>query len=151
MMSASTSSSGSGPAPSGLCHRTIEGPKRMGDDGQVGPQPILLESDRWLLRAPKRSEKVPQAAILLFPQARPCGIIKDNTAIALWRKTVAELLQAFGLSSPAGLNAYLALLIAGVAARVGMLTFAEPYQYYLTNVWVLGALAVLLAIEVLVD
>ena len=64
---------------------------------------------------------------------------------------MAELLQAFGLSSPAGLNAYLALLIAGLAARVGMITFAEPYQYYLTNVWVLGVLAILLAIEILVD
>jgi len=64
---------------------------------------------------------------------------------------VAELIQAFGLSGPAGLNAYLALLIAGLAARVGMITFAEPYQYYLTNVWVLGALAILLAIEILVD
>ncbi|MGH2535825.1 MAG: DUF4126 domain-containing protein [Candidatus Promineifilaceae bacterium] len=62
--------------------------------------------------------------------------------------------SAFGLSGSAGLNAYIPLLIVGLAGRFPagdpLLTLAEPYNT-LSNPWALGLLAVLLLIEVTVD
>lgn len=62
-----------------------------------------------------------------------------------------NLLAAFGLSAATGLNAYLPLLIVGLLARYTDLIVLRPPWDALTNAWVLGVLAVLLAIEMTVD
>lgn len=63
----------------------------------------------------------------------------------------SNLATAFGLSTSAGLNAYLPLLIVAVTARyTSLLTLNEPWDV-MTNGWVIGALAVLLLIEMAVD
>jgi hypothetical protein len=62
-----------------------------------------------------------------------------------------EILSAFGLSSAAGLNAYLPLLIVGLLARyTDLITLQSPWDI-LTNPWVLGLLVVLLIIEMTAD
>ncbi len=62
-----------------------------------------------------------------------------------------EVLSAFGLSAATGLNAYLPLLIVGLVARfTDWITLKSPWNT-LENVWVLSALGVLLAIEIIVD
>lgn len=61
------------------------------------------------------------------------------------------IVTAFGVSAPAGLNAYLPLLIVGVTARfTTLITLNEPFTW-LTNEWVLATLALLLGIEVFAD
>jgi len=62
-----------------------------------------------------------------------------------------DVLSAFGLSSAAGLNAYLPLLIVGLMARYTDLITLSPPWNALENPWVLGVLVVLLAIEMTVD
>ena len=61
---------------------------------------------------------------------------------------------AFGLSTSAGLNAYIPLLIVALAGRFPasspLLTLGEPYDV-LSSWWVIGLLVVLLLIEMLVD
>lgn len=61
---------------------------------------------------------------------------------------------AFGLSTSAGLNAYIPLLIAALAARFPahdpLLKLSEPYDI-LTSGWVIALLVVLLAVEMTVD
>ena len=58
---------------------------------------------------------------------------------------------AIGLSTSAGLNAYLPLLVVGLAARsTGLIQLNGPWVV-LTNGWVLAILAVLLLIEMTVD
>ena len=61
---------------------------------------------------------------------------------------------AFGLSGSAGLNAYIPLLIVALAGRFPLdnplLKLAEPYDA-LSSGWAIGALAILLIIEMLVD
>lgn len=62
-----------------------------------------------------------------------------------------DVFSAFGLSSAAGLNAYLPLLIVGLAARyTDLIALREPWST-LQNPWVLGVLAVLLLVEMTVD
>ena len=63
-----------------------------------------------------------------------------------------SLATAFGLSTSAGLNAYIPLLVVALVGRLfpGVITFSEPYDA-LTSWWVIGTLAVLLVIEILVD
>jgi hypothetical protein len=62
-----------------------------------------------------------------------------------------DVLSAFGLSSAAGLNAYLPLLIVALTARyTDLLTLREPWSA-LESPWAIGALAILLAIEMTVD
>ena len=62
-----------------------------------------------------------------------------------------DVLAAFGLSSAAGLNAYLPLLIVGLLARfTDLITLSSPWDT-LENPWVLGLLTVLLVIEVVAD
>jgi hypothetical protein len=64
---------------------------------------------------------------------------------------VTNVLSAFGLSSAAGLNAYLPLLIVALTARfTNLIRLNEPWDV-LTSWWVIGALAVLLLIEMTVD
>jgi hypothetical protein len=58
---------------------------------------------------------------------------------------------AIGLSTSAGLNAYLPLLVVALAARfTTLIRMNEPWDV-LTNGWVIAALAVLLLIEMTVD
>jgi hypothetical protein len=61
---------------------------------------------------------------------------------------------AFGLSTSAGLNAYIPLLMVSLAARFPahdpFLKLAEPYDV-MANAWVIGILVVLLLIEMFVD
>ncbi len=64
---------------------------------------------------------------------------------------VTGLVTSFGLSSSAGLNAYLPLLIVALVARfTDWITLNEPWSA-LTNGWVIALLVVLLAIEVVAD
>lgn len=62
----------------------------------------------------------------------------------------SNIATAFGLSSAAGLNAYLPLLIVAVSARLNLLNLNEPWDV-MTNWWVIGALVVLIIIEMTVD
>lgn len=64
---------------------------------------------------------------------------------------LSSVLSAFGLSASAGLNAYIPLLIIALTARfTSLITLPPPYDL-LTSPWVIGALVVLLVIEVLAD
>ena len=63
----------------------------------------------------------------------------------------SNIATAFGLSASAGLNAYLPLLIVALTAKyTKLLTLNEPWDV-LTSWWIIGALAVLLLIEMTVD
>jgi hypothetical protein len=58
---------------------------------------------------------------------------------------------AFGLSTSAGLNAYIPLLIVAIVARfTDLINLGAPYDT-LESPWVIGILVVLLVIEMLVD
>jgi hypothetical protein len=62
-----------------------------------------------------------------------------------------SLATAFGLSTSAGLNAYIPLLVVALLARLtSLVTLNEPYDA-LSSWWVIGTLAVLLVVEILVD
>ncbi|MDE3088128.1 MAG: DUF4126 domain-containing protein [Chloroflexota bacterium] len=64
---------------------------------------------------------------------------------------VSHLFTAFGLASASGLNAYIPLLIVALTARFTTLITLNPPFDVLTSGWVIGALIVLLAIEIIVD
>ena len=57
---------------------------------------------------------------------------------------------AFGLSTSAGLNAYIPLLVVAVLGRTPLITLNAPYEA-LTSWWAIGAIGVLLVVEILVD
>ncbi len=62
-----------------------------------------------------------------------------------------DVLSAFGVSAAAGLNAYLPLLIVGLLARyTDLITLNSPWNA-LESPWVLGALVILLIVEMTVD
>ena len=62
-----------------------------------------------------------------------------------------SLATAFGLSTAAGLNAYIPLLVVALLARLTpLLTLNEPWDA-LSSWWVIGTLVVLLIVEILVD
>ena len=61
-----------------------------------------------------------------------------------------SIFSGFGLAGAAGLNAYIPLLLLGIAGRAGYADLAAPYTVLSSNVG-LGVLAILLAIEVLAD
>ena len=64
---------------------------------------------------------------------------------------IANILSAFGLSSSAGLNAYLPLLVVALAARfTNWVTLRSPWDT-LESPWVIGALVILLLIEFFTD
>lgn len=66
-------------------------------------------------------------------------------------EALSSLAGAIGLSTSAGLNAYLPLLVVGLVARyTDLIRLNGPWDL-LTNGWVLGVLAVLLVIEMTVD
>lgn len=58
--------------------------------------------------------------------------------------------SAFGLSTSAGLNAYIPMLLVSILTRMGWLQLSEPYNV-MGDWWVIGTLSVLLIIEMLVD
>lgn len=60
------------------------------------------------------------------------------------------ILTGLGLAAAAGLNAYIPLLVVGVLQRLDWVDFPAPYDV-LADTWVIGVLAVLLAVEVLAD
>jgi len=62
-----------------------------------------------------------------------------------------NVFTAFGLSSAAGLNAYLPLLVVALLGRFTDLITLKPPWDTLESWWVIGVLAVLLVIEILVD
>jgi hypothetical protein len=64
---------------------------------------------------------------------------------------IASILTAFGLSSASGLNAYIPLLIVALTARLTDWIKLNPPFDILTNEFVIGALVVLLIIEMIVD
>jgi hypothetical protein len=62
-----------------------------------------------------------------------------------------SLATAFGLSTAAGLNAYIPLLTVALLARLTpLITLSAPYDA-LRSWWVIATLAILLAVEILVD
>lgn len=63
---------------------------------------------------------------------------------------LANIVSAFGLAGAAGLNAYIPLLIVAVLGRLEVIKLSAPFDA-LTSWWVIGALFVLLLIEVVVD
>ena len=64
---------------------------------------------------------------------------------------LTNILAAFGLSSSAGLNAYLPLLVVALAARfTNLIQLKSPWDA-LESPWVIGALTVLLAVEFFAD
>ena len=64
---------------------------------------------------------------------------------------VLGIFAAFGLSSSAGLNAYLPLLIVGLMSRfTNLLELGEPYDL-LGNWWVIAAVVILLIVEFFAD
>jgi hypothetical protein len=66
-------------------------------------------------------------------------------------ESLSGIFTAFGLSSSAGLNAYLPLLIVALTARFTNLINLQPPFDWLTNPWVIVLLAVLLLIEIFAD
>jgi len=66
-------------------------------------------------------------------------------------EAVSNLATAFGLSTSAGLNAYVPLLIVALAARFTPWIRLNPPFDALANPWVIGVLVVLLAIEIVAD
>jgi hypothetical protein len=69
---------------------------------------------------------------------------------------ISGIASAFGLSTSAGLNAYIPLLVVAVVGRLSILAdwdilrLREPWDT-LTNWWIIGLLAVLLVVEITVD
>ena len=61
------------------------------------------------------------------------------------------LATAFGLSTSAGLNAYVPLLVVSLLSRFTTLVTLNPPYDALSSWWVIGTLAVLLVVETLVD
>jgi hypothetical protein len=65
--------------------------------------------------------------------------------------TFSEIAGAIGLSTSAGLNAYLPLLVVSLVARyTDLVRLNEPWNV-LTSSWVIALLAVLLLLEMIVD
>ncbi len=63
---------------------------------------------------------------------------------------LANIVSAFGLAGAAGLNAYIPLLIVAVLGRAEVIKLQTPFDV-LTSWWVIGALVILLIIEIVVD
>ena len=61
------------------------------------------------------------------------------------------LSTAFGLATAAGLNAYIPLFLVALLSRVSSWVTLHPPYDALSSWWVIGALAVLMVIEILVD
>ncbi|WP_306233311.1 DUF4126 domain-containing protein [Agrococcus beijingensis] len=67
-------------------------------------------------------------------------------------ETMLEFLTGSGLAAAAGMNAYIPLLVVGVANRFFPDVMALPEGWdWLSNGWVLGIVAVLLVVELVAD
>jgi Domain of unknown function (DUF4126) len=64
---------------------------------------------------------------------------------------VFEALTGVGLATSAGLNAYIPLLVVALLGRYTNLVTLPPAWHWLSNGWVIGILALLLAIEFVAD
>ena len=62
----------------------------------------------------------------------------------------SNIVAGFGLAAPAGLNAWLPLLIVGLAGKLNFIKLTAPFDI-LTNIWVLLVLVILLTIEIFAD
>jgi hypothetical protein len=62
----------------------------------------------------------------------------------------SSIIAGFGLSAPAGLNAWIPLLVTSVAAKIGWLKLNAPFDV-LGETWVLVVLLALVTIELFVD
>jgi len=62
-----------------------------------------------------------------------------------------ELMTGFGLATAAGLNAYIPMLLMGLLARFTSLISLPHGWTWLENGWVMGIVAVLLAVEIVAD
>jgi hypothetical protein len=62
-----------------------------------------------------------------------------------------ELMTGFGLATAAGLNAYIPMLLMGLLARFTSLVSLPHGWTWLENSWVMGIVAVLLAVEIVAD
>ena len=62
-----------------------------------------------------------------------------------------ELMTGFGLATAAGLNAYIPMLLMGLLGRFTSLINLPAGWSWLENGWVLGIVAVLLAVEIVAD
>ena len=65
-------------------------------------------------------------------------------------ETLATIAIALGAGWASGLNAYAAVLVLGLAQRLGIVTLPQDLQV-LSSVWVLGVAAVLFALNFLAD
>ena len=64
---------------------------------------------------------------------------------------ILDLASAFGLSTSAGLNAYIPMLVVALLAKfTNLIELYKPWDA-LTNWWIIGILVILLAIEELAD
>ena len=52
----------------------------------------------------------------------------------------STIISGFGLSAPAGLNAWIPLMVTGIAGKIGAIKLQAPFDL-LTNTWVLAILA----------
>jgi hypothetical protein len=66
-------------------------------------------------------------------------------------EAVSNLATAFGLSTSAGLNAYVPLLAVALTARYTSLIRLNPPFDALASPWVIGVLVVLLVVEIVAD
>ena len=60
-------------------------------------------------------------------------------------------MTGFGLATAAGLNAYIPMLLMGLLARFTSLISLPQAWNWLENGWVMGIVAVLLAVEIVAD
>ena len=63
---------------------------------------------------------------------------------------LTNIVSAFGLAGAAGLNAYIPLLIVAILGRAEVVKLNAPFDI-LTSWWAIGALVILLIVEVVVD
>jgi Domain of unknown function (DUF4126) len=61
-----------------------------------------------------------------------------------------DILTGLTLAAPAGLNAYIPLLVLGIAGRLNVVELTGPYTF-LEQWWMLGLMAILLAVEIIAD
>ena len=74
-----------------------------------------------------------------------------NPGAKSWDHASMEILSAIGLSTAAGLNAYIPLMVLGLLDRFTNLLTLPPTWAWISEPWVLILMAVLLAIEVIAD
>lgn len=67
------------------------------------------------------------------------------------QEVCVELMTGFGLATAAGLNAYIPMLLMGLMARFTDIIHLPSGWSWLENGWVLGIVAVLLAVEIVAD